>query len=606
MQRKGHADLLAEYEKLKTQYTNKKRKYVGEGDAGEGSISSKILKQSTLPAILPKSVNFDRLLVNFLVDTMSPISIVENESFKALIEGAQQLTVPPKIMCRQTCNKKIAEQYTKYVENTKEALKKVDFVCTTADIWSSSKRSYLGVTAHWIDCDTFDQKSVTLACRRFKGTHSYDKVAELIVEIHSEFDLKLIKIVKTITDNGSNMVKAFKIYGQDSDTGTSERDSALIQNIEVVHNNIDDDDDDNVLTLIQFPESSEEFEELQLPNHERCATHTLHLIASRDMNKARSQSNSYKKVYDAAMAKCQAVWNLCSRSPTACEIYLESTGKSPTSPCPTRWNSYYNSIQDLLAVKDTLNETLRKLGLAVFKEIEIQFLNEYISCSKPIADGIRSLEGDKDTYYGCLMPELMRMQRILSSLQMDNPKYCGVLIEVIKESLNRRFERFYKLEEPKAKDGIIASISYPFFKMKWVPKASREYIKELFVSEVRKIKQEQEDEKSSQHTNSNKKKEKTESYYMFVEDSDSSVASDNANTTIDLETLQYLKDEDNTLESLNRYPSVKKLFLKYNTCLPSSAPVERLFSFGGMIMRPHRRNMKDELFEQILVLKSVK
>lgn len=237
-----------------------------------------------------------------------------------------------------------------------------------------------------------------MACRRFKGTHSYDKVAELIAEIHSEFDLKLSKIIKTITDNGSNMVKAFKIYGQDSDTGISE--GALIQNIDIMHDNIDDGDDDNVLTLRQFPESSEEFEELQLPNHERCATHTLHLIASKDMDKARSQSNSYKKIYDAAMAKCQAVWNLCSRSPKACEIYLESTGKSPTSPCPTRWNSYYNCIQDLLAVKGTLNETLKKLGMAIFKEIEIQFLLEYVSCSKPIADGIRSLEGDKDTYYG--------------------------------------------------------------------------------------------------------------------------------------------------------------------------------------------------------------
>lgn len=133
---------------------------------------------------------------------------------------------------------------------------------------------------------------------------------------------------------------------------------------------------------------------------------------------------------------------------------------------------------------------LKKLGLPIFKEIEIQLLLEYVSCSKPIADGIRSLEGDKDTYYGCLIPELMTMQRILSSLKIDNLTYCDVLIDVITESLNRRFERFYKLQEPKAKDGIIASVSYPFFKMKWVPKANREYIKEVFVSEVRKIKQE--------------------------------------------------------------------------------------------------------------------
>ncbi|KAL3273255.1 hypothetical protein HHI36_014709 [Cryptolaemus montrouzieri] len=98
---------------------------------------------------------------------------------------------------------------------------------------------------------------------------------------------------------------------------------------------------------------------------------------------------------------------------------------------------------------------------------------------------------------------------------MDNLTYCDVLIDVIQESLIRRFERFYKLEEPKAKYGIIASVSYPFFRMK-------------------------SDEKSSQvqHTDSDKKKERTEYYYMFIEESDSSADSDNVNTTtIDLEIL---------------------------------------------------------------------
>lgn len=44
--------------------------------------------------------------------------------------------------------------------------------------------------------------------------------------------------------------RGLTVYRKCSDTGTSERISAHIQNIEVVHTNIDDDnnDDDNMLT----------------------------------------------------------------------------------------------------------------------------------------------------------------------------------------------------------------------------------------------------------------------------------------------------------------------------------------------------------------------
>ena len=55
---------------------------------------------------------------------------------------------------------------------------------------------------------------------------------------------------------------------------------------------------------------------------------------------------------------------------------------------------------------------------------------------------------------------------------------------------------------------------------------------------------------------------------------------------------------------LNSYPLVKKLFVQHNAILPSSAPVERLFSFTGMITRPHRRSLSDKTFEQLLLLKA--
>jgi len=70
-----------------------------------------------------------------------------------------------------------------------------------------------------------------------------------------------------------------------------------------------------------------------------------------------------------------------------------------------------------------------------------------------------------------------------------------------------------------------------------------------------------------------------------------------------MEALNYLDDTEKDLQILSGYPNVCATFLKYNTSLPSSAPVEHLFSTGGLILTPHRNKLSD-VFEQLLMLKT--
>lgn len=60
----------------------------------------------------------------------------------------------------------------------------------------------------------------------------------------------------------------------------------------------------------------------------------------------------------------------------------------------------------------------------------------------------------------------------------------------------------------------------------------------------------------------------------------------------------------NNLKQLELFDVMRNLYTKFNVIMPSESNVERLFSFGGMIMRPHRRHMKSDIFERTIILKS--
>jgi len=66
--------------------------------------------------------------------------------------------------------------------------------------------------------------------------------------------------------------------------------------------------------------------------------------------------------------------------------------------------------------------------------------------------------------------------------------------------------------------------------------------------------------------------------------------------------LRYLQDSSCELSMLNKHKSVKSIFLRYNSTIPPSAPIERLFSTGAIVLSKRRNRLNDDLLEKLLLL----
>jgi len=146
---------------------------------------------------------------------------------------------------------------------------------------------------------------------------------------------------------------------------------------------------------VQSADADAEEPAVTLPSHLRCANHTLSLVGTTDASSALKTSASFSRLNHAAMGKCSALWNASNR-PKSAEIIEGMCEGQRTTPCATRWNSLYDSISKLLDKRSVLPKLMPALNLPCFKDIELDFLEEYRRTLAPIAVALDRLQGEKN------------------------------------------------------------------------------------------------------------------------------------------------------------------------------------------------------------------
>lgn len=136
-----------------------------------------------------------------IVQSNLPYSFVRSTELKKLLETVSGREVSmPSIPSTMTA---LEDRFESMKTKLKHTIKSQHYFCCTADIWSHMRKSYLGVSVHFLDSN-WDRKSFILAFRYLNQRHTFDYLAECLDSIFREYEISIDKIPHIVTEGGSN------------------------------------------------------------------------------------------------------------------------------------------------------------------------------------------------------------------------------------------------------------------------------------------------------------------------------------------------------------------------------------------------------------------
>ncbi|KAL4083837.1 hypothetical protein QTP88_029153 [Uroleucon formosanum] len=246
-----------------------------------------------------------------------------------------------------------------------------------------------------------------------------------------------------------------------------------------------------------------------------------------------------------------------------------------TLPQHQRWNSFYDAIKCIVSNLNKIDEVFSITSLQPFsRPRETLFLIEYCKVMQPIAKSLDILQGDKHVSLGYLLPTLTAINKSLKSLSSLN--YCTPLINALQKGIEKRFQRYMSSSTCQISSALI-----PKFKLNWASSEEKISIKEKLVETLKTCAE----DADSTYTSSQPLVQNDLSHQNVTEDDDFLLFEDDLQESQNNYDLQKIVSDyllNHNIKSPEDLPiTLKKAYIEYNTAVPSSAHVERLFSAGG-------------------------
>ncbi|KAL4007318.1 hypothetical protein ACER0C_001170 [Sarotherodon galilaeus] len=490
-----------------------------------------------------------KMIAGYIVEEMLPLRTVESPSFRCILNKIPVCGKKAALPDRKTFSTYLDKCYADMEMELKETFESLEYISTTADIWTSHNKRH-----------------AALACKRVRGRHTYDVIGNEIEQVHSAYGLNS-KVTATVTDNGSNFIKAFRMFQK------SDSDEEL------------EEDEEVTFTDVEQTLSTESEGQFSLPPHLRCASHTLNLIFH-DVEKW-LQANEAKFIYRSATSKCSAMWTKANRSSVASELVDNFFKKKLIVPVSTRWNSFHDALSRITDIPlAELNTVCTQFGIKCFTDREYLFLKEYCIVLKPLTVALDILQGEENCYFGILLPTLEILMSRTLALQ-DELKLTASLPDIIVKAIKVHFSSMMD-----NKEALLAAVTLPKFKLRWIrEEEKKDMVRAMLATECRGLSLEDQQPAQDHKNPANS----TDDFFSFEED--------DCTYSAETEVMEYLKSAGSELGVLSQFPRIKAISLRYNTATPSSAPVERLFSLGNLVLTPRRNRLSSERFERLTLMR---
>lgn len=475
----------------------------------------------------------EKAIIRFIIQDMQPFMRTETAAFQNLIAVCLGYSdfhkLPFNLMSEKTVKRKISDLYEEHEKMLASLFSEQKWFCLTADIWSCKNRSFFGVSAHFLDEKTLKRKSFVISCEDFPSPHTHEHIAERLQILYHKFSIKPSSVVASVTDNGSNFVCSFKVFGRskeefsnvlklirdacdenDSKNVPDDLDSSKIMEVlkkllndtsqpsesdlqdeaaelyDIISSNDEENDnavDNHVNIDIQHIINNEELCEddmLALSNRFPCNTHNLNLVGGVDSLAAHS-NKTYSRMYETVFEKLNLLWDASSRQKTS-EILIKCLGTNINKPNKTRWNWCYDRISEILRFDSMkLNLAMLSLQISPFTEGQRQFLNEYKVVLKPIARALDNLQ-QSEIPYATVLPTIYDTNQKLNRIKNQNLlNHCKPLLLAVLRGFNKRLGYILDIKDQKSHAAIIATVVHPYFKLRWIKNEERnsKYIEDI-------------------------------------------------------------------------------------------------------------------------------